>query len=239
MSTLFDASLLELAAPFARLFLSTFFVGGIWLAVDSGDGPFRAIDPLQQAYHDTTGCVGFKFVSRGTFIMAVKAFPGSAVNFITKFTASDQFDKVFQEGMRLVEETANYLDGPGRVDSRILDRLGAIAYATESMRLTTRLMQLASWLLLQRAIASGELTFEDAGREKLRINLAEIGRGEELEGSSQLPEGLNLLIDRSVRLLERVRMLDVMLTQAPAETRAAASPVSEQLDQLARAFATR
>ena len=74
------------------------------------------------------------------------------VDFMSRFTASEQFDKVFKEGMGLVEETANYLDGPGRQDARLLDRHGAVAYATESMRLTTRLMQLASWLLLQRAL---------------------------------------------------------------------------------------
>ena len=34
----------------------------------------------------------------------------------------------------------------------------ALSYASESMRLTTRLMQLASWLLLQRAVAEGELS---------------------------------------------------------------------------------
>src|SRR5207247_11016614 len=97
------------------------------------------------------------------------------VDFLAKFTASDQFEKVFREGMGLVEETANYLDGPGRQDARLLDRHGAVAYATESMRLTTRLMQLASWLLLQRAIGSGEMTPEDARKDKHRISLAEIG----------------------------------------------------------------
>jgi regulator of CtrA degradation len=162
-----------------------------------------------------------------------------AISFVTKFTSSDQFDRVFKEGMSLVEETANYLDGPGRVDSRVLDRHGAIAYATESMRLTTRLMQLASWLLLQRAIASGELTFEDARKEKLRINLAEIGLGEPVEGSDQTPDGLKDLIERSVRLLERVRMLDVMLQQLTAEPKAATNPVSDQHDQLTRAFGIR
>src|SRR5438270_13947745 len=84
------------------------------------------------------------------------------VDFLARFTSSEQFEKVFREGMGLVEETANYLDGGGRSDARGLDRHGAIAYATESMRLTTRLMQLASWLLLQRAVSSGELTPEAA-----------------------------------------------------------------------------
>src|SRR3990170_4081744 len=114
----------------------------------------------------------------------------ATVNFFTKFTSSEQFEKVFREGMSLVEETANYLDGPGRLDARVLERHGAIAYATESMRLTTRLMQLASWLLLQRAIAAGEMTSDEARKEKHRISLSDIGRGNALIGSEQLPDAL-------------------------------------------------
>ena len=39
------------------------------------------------------------------------------------------------------------------------------------MRLTTRLMQIASWLLLQRAVAEGEITADQAQAEKNRIRL--------------------------------------------------------------------
>jgi len=118
----------------------------------------------------------------------------ATVNFFTKFTSSEQFEKVFREGMSLVEETANYLDGPGRLDARVLERHGAIAYATESMRLTTRLMQLASWLLLQRAIGAGELTVEDASKENHRISLNDIGKGHDLAGAQDLPDALKALV---------------------------------------------
>jgi regulator of CtrA degradation len=160
----------------------------------------------------------------------------TTVDFFTKFTASETFDKVFKEGMGLVEETANYLDGPGRQDARLLDRHGAIAYATESMRLTTRLMQLASWLLLQRAIAAGEMTTEEARKEKHRISLSDIGRGNALTGSEQLPEALKHLVDRSLRLHMRVQKLDAMLNVQSKSAEAAASPVSLQLDRLASAL---
>ncbi|MFO1034199.1 MAG: DUF1465 family protein [Hyphomicrobiales bacterium] len=139
------------------------------------------------------------------------------VDFLARFTASEQFDKVFKEGMGLVEETANYLDGPGREESRQLDRTGAIAYATESMRLTTRLMQLASWLLLQRAIAAGELGSDEAGREKNRISLSDIGKGNAIPGEEQMPQGLRALADRSLRLLERIQKLDTMIARHKKE----------------------
>jgi regulator of CtrA degradation len=163
----------------------------------------------------------------------------STVNFFSHFQATDQFDRVFKEGMGLVEETANYLDGDGRVDCRVLDRPATIAYATESMRLTTRLMQLASWLLLQRAIASGDVTDQDAAKEKARVNLAEIGEGSAIPGGEHLPESLKELVTRSLRLHERVVMMDNMITGKVREKAANENPVANQLDQLARAFALR
>ena len=157
----------------------------------------------------------------------------ATVNFFSKFTASEQFEKVFKEGMSLVEETANYLDGPGRLDARVLERHGAIAYATESMRLTTRLMQLASWLLLQRAIGAGELTVEDARKENHRISLNDIGRGHDLAGGESLPDALKALVDRSLTLHQRILKLDSMISAQTTATQATPSPVNEQIDRLA------
>jgi regulator of CtrA degradation len=161
------------------------------------------------------------------------------LSFFSAFQGSDQFEKVFKEGMGLVEETANYLDGQGRGDARALDRPGAIAYATESMRLTTRLMQLASWLLLQRAIAAGEIAADDSARNKARVNLSEIGQGNTIPGSDKMPEGLTELVDRSLRLHERIMLLDSMIVKPQVTEAANENPVANQLDQLARAFALR
>ena len=133
----------------------------------------------------------------------------------------------------LVEETANYLDGPGRLDARVLERLGAIAYATESMRLTTRLMQLASWLLLQRAIGAGELTVEDARKENHRISLNDIGKGHDLSGADDLPDALKALVDRSLALHQRIQKLDSMISAQTSTTQSMPSPVNDQIDRLA------
>ena len=157
----------------------------------------------------------------------------ATVNFFTKFTASEQFEKVFKEGMSLVEETANYLDGPGRLDARVLERHGAIAYATESMRLTTRLMQLASWLLLQRAIGAGELTVEDARKENHRISLNDIGKGHDLAGAEALPDALKALVDRSLTLHLRIQKLDSMISTQTSTAQSIPSPVNDQIDRLA------
>jgi regulator of CtrA degradation len=162
--------------------------------------------------------------------------PLTTIDFLANFTRSEQFERVFKEGMGLVEETANYLDGPGRKDARLLDRQGAVAYATESMRLTTRLMQLASWLLLQRAIGAGEVSSDDARKEKHRISLGEIGRGNPLTGADQLPAALLELVERSLALHLRVQKLDAMLNMQARAVPTQMSPVTQQLERLASAF---
>jgi len=103
--------------------------------------------------------------------MAEKLFGEQPVSFGARLAASQSFSALFRDGMKLVEETASYLDGPGRQQSKKLDRAGALAYATESMRLTTRLMQLASWLLLHRAVNEGEMSLAQANKEKTKVKL--------------------------------------------------------------------
>lgn len=157
------------------------------------------------------------------------------VAFDRKLAGSDAFKAMFREGMSLVEETATYLDGAGRNESQRLSRAGALAYATESMRLTTRLMQLASWLLLQRAVNEGDLSAEQAGHERDKVKLGGMSSATEGPTWDDLPERLRHLIDRSMRLQERVMRLDGALRRGPA-TEPIDNPVARSMDRLAQAF---
>jgi regulator of CtrA degradation len=163
-----------------------------------------------------------------------------AVSFAESFVSSEQFALLFREGMGLVEETATYLDGKGREESRRLTRHGSLAYATESMRLTTRLMQLASWLLLQRAVGEGELSRLQAERDKARISLKDLQPPSSAESLIDLPQGLNALIARSLRLQERISHLDRQITAGaaggPIPLTEGDNPVNEQIAKLRMAF---
>ncbi|QCI63649.1 DUF1465 family protein [Phreatobacter stygius] len=159
------------------------------------------------------------------------------VAFAARLASSPAFKDLFRDGMGLVEETATYLDGSGRLESKALDRSAALAYATESMRLTTRLMQLASWLLLQRAVNEGELTQEQAAQEKSKVRLSSVGAATPDATLVDLPEALRELIGKAMRLQERVMHMDKLLYSG-AEP-AAPNPrnmVAGQIDRLAAAF---
>jgi regulator of CtrA degradation len=152
---------------------------------------------------------------------------------IQDFARSELFERTFQEGMDLVEETAGYLDGAGRQESKMLSRNAALAYASESMRLTTRLMQVASWLLVQRAVREGDMAAASACEDRYRLTAEEVCRNPDA-ASEELPSGLLSLLERSERLYERVRHLDRRM-YVEAED-AAPHPVLSQLDRLKTAL---
>ncbi len=158
------------------------------------------------------------------------------IDFSLRFANSETFRSLFREGMGLVEETASYLDGPGRAESKELGRAGSLIYATESMRLTTRLMQLASWLLLQRAVNEGEMTQAQAGIEKAKVRIDGPSSSRSGPGWEEIPEPLKALIDRSIRLQERIRILDTAIYAEEKPEVVAANPVADQLDRLNNAF---
>jgi len=126
------------------------------------------------------------------------------VSFSEKLASSQAFSGLFKEGMALVEETASYLDGEGRQDSKKLERSAALAYATESMRLTTRLMQLASWLLLHRAVKEGEMSLAQANKEKTKVKLSLGDRVRRLDATMHSPVSesvQNNAVERQLGLL--------------------------------------
>lgn len=158
------------------------------------------------------------------------------VSFGERLANSQAFADLFRDGMGLVEETATYLDGPGRQESKKLERAAALAYATESMRLTTRLMQLASWLLLHRAVKEGEMSLAQANKEKTKVKLSAADTHDP-HNLELLPETLRALIERSQALQGKVRRLDTNIhNRVPDSSVPAMNPVERQLGLLKAAF---
>ena len=182
----------------------------------------------------------------------INEFEGSAAGKIVRddvtvmfgdhFQASDKFDVVFREGMELVERTAAYLDGEGRRAAKALNSKSNMLYATESMRLTTRLLDLASWLLIRRSLKNGEITDEQARRKRQRVKLQGFGRPSHVGGFEDLPSGIRGLIKESFALHDRIVRLDqAMMSKlhtADADNDVASSPnpVGAQIVKLRLAF---
>lgn len=140
--------------------------------------------------------------------IAEKSLPAAPRGAVT-FVQSEVFARTFREGMSLVEETANYLDGEGREASKSLSRSAALSYAGASMRLTTQLMQIASWLLVLRAVREGDMSVTEAAEDKYRLGSRERSSADLISG--ELPKKLFGLIDGAGQLYDRILRLDTDL----------------------------
>jgi len=163
---------------------------------------------------------------------------GAPIPFGRKYTESEKFSVVFREGMALVEATAAYLDGDGRRDAKALKSTTSLAYATVSMRLTTRLMQLASWLLIRRAVNDGEMTPREAFEEQNKVKLQPSSSQVLDESYEELPERLRELNEASMSLHRRILAIDKLLRAElegkPVE--GANRAIGDQMSRLADAF---
>lgn len=162
---------------------------------------------------------------------------GEPILFGARLAGSESFKDLFKEGMGLVEEAASYLDGDGRTESRELVRAHALAYASESMRLTTRLMQLASWLLLQRAVNEGEMTQNQAAAEKHKVNLVRQEKSLGADMFEKMPDRLKDLVGRSLRLQDRIIHLDKLIYTKAVDAMPQQAPAfARQLQMIEQAF---
>lgn len=193
----------------------------------------------QRTLHKTCDRCGAVFAGEDVERMASGS---NTIRFIDRKVASPSFTALYREGMQLVEETAAYLDGEGRKEAKRLNRTTATLYAAESMRLTTRLMQMASWLLLQRALANGEMTSEQVDSEKGKIRLDNPPPTMDIDSWNRLPEHFQTLVQRSLRLQSRMQRIDTDLSRETSyqdDFDDQANPVNTQINLLKTAFGDR
>tara|TARA_Y100000052_G_scaffold10035_1_gene9907 strand:- start:62213 stop:62767 length:555 start_codon:yes stop_codon:yes gene_type:complete len=148
---------------------------------------------------------------------------------MVQFASSEMFRKLFADGMALVEETASYLDGDGREASRQLSREASLSYATVSMELTTRLMQAASWLVVQRAVKEGDMSADEASEARFRLEDTAINAFTARQ-NPELPDSLLTLVDQAKDLFDRLHRLDEIIFDETEEP--LPNPVTSQLQAL-------
>ncbi len=134
---------------------------------------------------------------------------------LPKGTGTIFFSRTYDEALRLVVEAREYLLSPGKLAVRELSNEGSFCYATESLRLTTRLTECMSWLMFQRAVLEGEISAEEGQEDQCHLQfqntcLPEIERSD----LSLLPLGLLSLLERSESLYLRISRLDQQSIEA-------------------------
>jgi len=124
-------------------------------------------------------------------------------------------DSLYVEAMALADEARGYFDREGAADRARLDPVARIAFSCESLRITTRLMHIVSWLLVRKAVEAGEMTEAAANAPERRLGRA--GDGDDPARLAFLPERSRDLVERSRDLYERVSRLDAQLGGSDAD----------------------
>lgn len=160
---------------------------------------------------------------------------GVTIPFRVRSLNNTHFMALFRDGMELVEEAADYLDGPGRREAKALKPMASLTYATESMRLTTRLTQLATWLLTRRAQINGEAV--PPGASDGAVLFLPPVRPMNAKAYAEMPERLKSLIEACAALHERIHRMETV--HHLDDDASPANPVATQVALIAAAFDSR
>ncbi len=152
---------------------------------------------------------------------------------------SANFTNIFNNSIALISDTANYLDTEGRVESRKMSREHAVTYARESMLLTSKLIQLVSWLLLNKSVGNNEIPLAEAYMSENKIQLNAWSKYC-LENIRTLPEKMQDLILRSEIIYQNVKRMDDILMkyakQLTTETEQKTNRIASDIEKLRNIF---
>lgn len=143
-------------------------------------------------------------------------------------------DGLYLEAMLMADEARSYFDGRDVGEDGMDDPLRRVAFACESLKVTTRLMHIIAWLLSQRAWQRGEIGDADLSDEKYRL-----GRASESDPLlvATFPFAARALIEASHDLYDRVaRLQDRLDRMTGSLAMPMINPARALLDRLNTAF---
>ena len=144
---------------------------------------------------------------------------------------------LYEEALDLAEDARGYFENLGQWDRKQLDPMSRVVFSCESLKVTTRVMHAIAWLLVQKAVAAGEMSEEDARATDRRLG----GMGASTSPAdparlAKLPAQAQFLIERSQSLYDRVAHLERHLNAREDDPPFRESPVRALLSQLEARF---
>ena len=119
-------------------------------------------------------------------------------------------DKAYQEACDLLIEARDYVAGRSSESAaHALAQADRLWLTAELSRVTRRLTEVMAWLLVQKAVAAGEITAAEAAEtEAAALPAGGLGEVDPTQDIGNLPLAARGLIDRSRRLYAEVARLD-------------------------------
>lgn len=144
-------------------------------------------------------------------------------------------ESLYSEAMLLADEARAYFEQRGDQDRESLELSARIVFSCESLKVTTRLMQVIAWLMTQRGWHRAEVETAE-----LNDPLNHLGPAATTDMASVagFPFGARALIEASMDLYARAARLQARmgLGASPAAPQPAESPARALLHRLERAL---
>ena len=122
------------------------------------------------------------------------------------------FDKTYNEAIALTEQAYACLSEIHQNNISAGSPIDDLRLRREAFRLSTRLMQVIAWLLIQRAIHDGELSAAEVVEDaQYRLGASRVCRDDSQHRHPAIPPTLGDMLDRSLNLYVRTERLDEMM----------------------------
>ncbi|KAA6206258.1 MAG: DUF1465 family protein [Candidatus Tokpelaia sp.] len=160
------------------------------------------------------------------------------------------FDILFAGGLALADKVSRYFNGAGSEGAEYFSPALARFYERERKKLGIKVMQMAAWLWLERALRDGEMSAEQAAAEKRKlVFVAQFSPIHENTAAqpadsadydtyfAQLPPAYRLLAQEVEYFVSRLPYMDKETAPAAARQQLRApNPVTLQWQKLHRSF---
>jgi len=138
-------------------------------------------------------------------------------------------EKSYQEATDLILSVARYLESESLQSRKpILSVEKEVYYASESMRVSSCLMHIMSWFLVQKGVAAGEITKEEAATPKFRLGAQDFTIKKVDNSDGDMPATFVTLMNASYKLFNQVARVDEMVYG----TAVAMNPVHEMFSRI-------
>ncbi len=124
-------------------------------------------------------------------------------------------DSTYQEALALTHEARSFIEARRGERGATCSPAESLRISCEIMRLTSRLTQVMAWLMVQKAVHAGEISREDAHEPNCRLSGHDVCGAQDPDLVIDLTPTLVDLLDRSLRLYQRVARLDAMHDDTP------------------------
>jgi len=123
-------------------------------------------------------------------------------------------EDTYREALALAERVQAYIAARPSGGHAARGETADAVYAAETLRLSTRVINVVAWTMTRKAVIDGEIDEAEARRPERRLGDAQVCLDAPVGELSLLPQPVREMLDESKRLYERAARLQAMLDES-------------------------